>query len=197
MQSIIFYIFILILLEGCTTKTPPIQEYTLSPLSSIQTSIQINKTLRLSTTKSPPSLMTKNILYVKANNESGSYLYSRWSDIPPIMIERSIVDALSQNAFKSVIPTTSMANSDWILESDLRTFHHYFDEIHQSYGIIDITFHLINTKTKETVSSKRFYFKIPAEHGDAKGGVKALEQGVKLLTEHLLQWITINLSERK
>lgn len=183
-----------ILLIGCSsTLSPTIQDYTIYPNSVKTTPSTIHSTitLRLSTTKTVPSLSSKNIYYIHTNGESGNYLYSRWSDTPAQLIERSLIASLHDQAlFNSLIPATSTAQAEWILESDLHAFYHHFISNTQSEGVIDITYRVIDTKTKHLIRTQRFFITIPASSNDASGGINALNLGTKTLVTQCTLWLS-------
>lgn len=201
MRNLTFIIPIAYMMMGCSsTISPSINEYTIYPSSKNNSSSleHSSKILRLSTTKTIPSLASKNLTYLRSSGESGSYLYTKWSDNPAVLIERSLASALhDQNLFEALLTPTSTAYSDWILESDLSAFYHHFESEQKSKGIIDITYRLIDTKTKLLISSKRFRIATPAASEDAKGGIDALTLATRELTEQSTRWISIQIQEKK
>lgn len=190
-----------LILAGCSAAiSPAIREYTIYPLSdkAAPTAVNSSKTLRLSTTKTVPSLASRNLYYLKDDGESGSYLYARWSDTPAILIERSLSGALyEQGLFASLLTPASAAQADWVLESDLNAFYHRFETGRKSAGVIDITYRLIDTKTKLLISSKRFQISTTAASEDAKGGIDALTLATRELTEQSTRWLAIQIQEKK
>lgn len=197
--STFFIIPISILLAGCSpTLSPTIQEYTIYPdnTTPLPVLIHSNKTLRLSTTKTILSLSSKNIYYFHSRGKSGSYLYSRWSDNPAQLIERYLIASLEEHRmFNSLIPPTSSAQADWILESDLHAFYHRFISDTKSQGVIDITYRIIDIKTNHLISSQRFLITTPAPSNDASGAISALSQGTKTLIEECSFWISDSLKK--
>lgn len=182
-----------LLIGGCSsTLTPPVQEYTIyPPFHSSSPSKPISaKTLRLAPTKTIPSLSTRNLLYLRENGEIGNYLYTRWSDAPGILIERSLLHSLQESMlFSTLLTSTSSAQSDTILEADLHAFYHRFEPDQKSRGVIDITYRLIDAKTKLPIASKRFVIGKEASSGNAVGGVNALRAATEELTMQCTQWI--------
>lgn len=193
MRSITFLIPISFLLAGCSpTLTPPIKEYTIYPSHSEYTVLKpiSTKTLRVMRSKTLPSLSGKELLYLHQNGELGNYLYTRWSDTPGALIERSLFHTLQEHKlFKTLLNSTSSAQADVVLESDLNAFYHRFEGENKSYGVIDITYRLIDPKTKITIASKRFFITQEAPTHDAQGGVKALDDATRELTRQCTQWI--------
>lgn len=186
---ILFAIFV----GGCTSAlTPPVQEFTIYPShhSSTPTKPFLSKTLRLVPTKTIPSLTSRNLVYLYDSGEIGNYLYTRWSDAPSTLIERSLLYTLQdQRVFETLLTNTSSAQSDWVLESDLHAFYHRFETNQKSFGVIDITYRLIDAKTKHAIDSKRFYISIEASGNNAVGGVNALSEATSELTSQCTQWI--------
>lgn len=192
--SLIILTFLLI---GCTSTTPSIHEYTLLlPQNTHTNEASLStKTLSIASAKSLGSLSGKNVLYLRESTETGAYLYSKWSDTPSILIQRSLIQSLqNKNLFAMVAPTSSLAQSDWILESELDGFYHRFTKI-SSEGYIDITYRLIDPKTKHVVASKRFVITSPAPSMDAQGGVEALKNSLHELNTQCTAWLNTYLKE--
>ncbi|MDO9207536.1 MAG: ABC-type transport auxiliary lipoprotein family protein [Sulfuricurvum sp.] len=200
-MKIFLSLFTLFILSGCTTHTPNITEYSLTtvhPSSADIPTVSSPKTLQLATTKTLPSLNSKSIFYLKTNQEIGSYLYSRWIDTPSSMIENAFTAVLQKSAlFSAVIPASSHANGDYLLESNLHAFYHRIHDNQTSDGVIDITYRLINTKSKATVATKRFTLIHPSQTNNAKGGVDALNNALNSLNSQVVQWLQNGIAEKK
>jgi cholesterol transport system auxiliary component len=195
MRSSVTFIFSALLITGCSAPlTPAMSEYTILPsVHPTQTKKMLPYTLTLSvaSSKALPSLSSKNLYYLREGGESGAYLYSRWSDTPSLLIQNALISSLQEKAlFTSLLPATSSAHADWVLESDLSAFYHRLSKKSNSEGFIDITYRLINVSTKLPIASKRFIVTVPAATNDAKGGVDALAQGTQELCEQVTTWIT-------
>lgn len=194
-------LFALFILSGCTTHTPNITEYSLStvhPSSAYSPTVSSPKTLQLATTKTLPSLNSKSIFYLKTNQEIGNYLYSRWIDSPSAMIENRFTAELQKSAlFSAVIPASSHAKGDYLLESNLHAFYHRIYDDQTSDGVIDITYRLIDTKSKTTVATQHFTLVHPSQTNNAKGGVDALNNALNALNSQVIQWLQNGISEKK
>jgi cholesterol transport system auxiliary component len=180
-----------LLLLGCSTTAPSVNVYTLYSHETVEPkNIPLSsKSLSVASSKSLSSLSGKNLLYLYENGEIGSYLYSRWSDTPATLIQRSFLKSLYDKAlFNSVSPTSSLSQSSWLLESDLNAFYHRFLK-GSSEGYIDITYRLIDTKTKQTIATKRFVITSPAQTMDAVGGVEALKNSTHKLNHQSIEWL--------
>ena len=184
---------VVFMIGGCSSlPTPPIHEYTIYPPSQVsQPALKpSSKTLRLSATRTIPSLESKHLSYLRASSESGNYLYTKWSDTPSLLIERSLYRSLTEKAlFSAILSSTSASNGDIVLESDLHAFYHRFETDQPSKGVIDITYRLIDTKSKLPFASKRFLITQDAPSEDAIGGVKALTEATNNLTQQCTKWI--------
>lgn len=199
MKHSVLYLLIALWLGGCSTTTPPTHEYTvLSPeISSSHTPPQSGKVLSVASSKALSSLMGKNIIYLRENGESGAYLYSRWSDTPSVLIQRTLIQSLHDSAlFASVIPASSLAQGEWILESELDGFYHRFEN-KQSTGYIDITYRIVERPTKKIIASKRFVITAPAPSNDASGGIIALTNATRELNSQCVAWLRSALKEIK
>jgi len=201
MKPIALCITIVILFTGCSTIRPSMHEYTILPASYTPTGdmhVSMNGTLKLSSTRSIASLSSTQLYYLKEPSSINAYLYSKWSDTPSSMIDRSVTSSLqNEHLFETLLPPTSSATADLVLESDLNAFYHRFHNGANSEGFIDITYRLINPKTKTTIASKRFILIEPAPSQDAKGGVLALNNATHNLSLQCVSWLTLILKESK
>ena len=189
----------LIVFSGCSTTNPPVREYTILPPfhPSSDSPSSSSRTLQIASVKTVPSLHSKNIIYLKENQETGSYLYARWSDTPPAMISRAVGLALEKGErFGSVLSPSSSLKPDWILESDLHSFYHRFESNDRSRGSVDITFRLIDPSDKRVIASRRFNITEEAASADSAGGAAALSEATLRLAEECATWITTTLQER-
>lgn len=194
-----FYLAASLLLLGCSASTPSVHEYTfLSPQSDYSKRTPLSTTtLSVAPSKSIGSLLGKSLLYCRENGETGAYLYSRWSDTPSALIQHSLLASLTDAAvFASLSSSTSLAHVDWVLESDLNAFCHRFSES-MSEGYIDITYRLVDTRTKRLRSSKRFTISSPAPSMDAQGGVEALKNATRELNSQSIAWLTTLIKENQ
>lgn len=199
MQRYPLYLLSAFILYGCSTSTPAVNEYTLlsTHINQPKNTPVSSKTLSVASSKSIGSLLGKNLIYLYENGQTGSYLYSRWSDTPAALIQRSFLASLNENAlFASLSPTTTLARTDWVLESDLDAFYHRISK-NTSDGYIDITYRLVDARTKELLASKRFIVSSPAATKDAEGGVEALKNATTELNHQCIDWLTTLLKEKK
>lgn len=183
-----------LLIAGCSTQTPPMSEYILSSPSLTPSPVEsvIPYTLKMAPPKARPSLISKLFYYREGDNRIGSYLYSQWVDTPAAMLDRLLYTSLQQNRlFDTTLSSSSNASGDLVLESMLHDFSHRIDSSGHSLGEIDITYTLIDTKTKKVIGSKRFTASSPAPTVDAQGGVIALDRAATRIIEQCTGWLNL------
>jgi len=167
-------------------------EYILSypPLTAPPVQSTVPYTLKIAPPKARPSLISKLFYYREGENQIGSYLYSQWVDAPGTMLDRLLYTSLQQSRlFSTTLPGSSNASSDLVLESMLYDFSHRIDSEGKSVGIIDITYTLIDTKTKKVIGSQRFTTSSPAPTMDAQGGVIALDRAATRIIVQCTEWL--------
>lgn len=200
MKYFIPFVFAALLIIGCSAPlTPPVNEYTILHSEHLQKEKAplSPHTLSIASSKTVPSLSSQSLYYLREGGESGAYLYSRWSDTPTVLIQRSLTASLQEKGvFTSLIPQTSAIHADWVLESDLSAFYHRFPKNSKSEGFIDITYRLVDTSIKRSMESKRFVITAAAHTDDAIGGVNALTQATEELCTQVTEWITTLAQEK-
>lgn len=199
MRLPLLYFTAALILSGCSHSTPVIDEYTLLPIQRTlpKASPLSIKTLSVASSQPIGSLRGKNLVYVQENGLSGVYLYSRWSDTPSAMMQRSLLALLNKEAlFSSISPNTTFAQTDWALESDMDAFYHRLFK-NRSEGYIDITYRLVDVRSKQLLASKRFNVSYPAASMDAKGGVAALKNATDDINRQCIDWLITLLKEKK
>ncbi len=201
MKRTAFFISAALALAGCSAPSPSVSEYTIFPSPTFQSpsSAPLSAaSLRIVPTRTLPSLASKNLYYLREGNESGAYLYSRWSDTPASMLERSLVSSLEERkVFAVLLPSSSSAQAMRLLESDLNAFYHRFLPDGSSEGYIDVTYRLVDTQTKQTLGVRRFQIASIAPTGDARGGVSALSEATREASAQCTQWLIQLIQEKQ
>jgi len=187
-------ILMVLLTGGCSMKTPhAIDIFTLkhnTVLDKKYPAIFPDKVLKVALVQSTKEIKTKKILYSKRPYKREAYAYSRWSDTPNQMIEQFLVTTLNQSTlFKAVIPATSLAKSDFILESNIIEFYQAFDKDKHSFATVKISFFLIDQKDKTVVSKYTINSKVLTQSLDAKGGVYAFNRALDQISTELIHWL--------
>jgi ABC-type uncharacterized transport system auxiliary subunit len=201
MKTIFLAILTTLVITGCSTLVPHVNEYSLNTSQSstqYSTTITSSKTLQYQRIKAPASLSSKAILYTKNDYEIGNYLYSSWSDTPASMIEISTLGILQEShLFAKVIPSYSHSNADYLLESNLNAFYHRILDNGTSEGFVDITYRLIDVKSRQCLESKHFVITQPSDTQDSKGGIKALKKSIEILNTQTIQWLNTTIEMKK
>lgn len=193
MPLFIVYALILSLFSGCSSTSPAVSEYTIHPSyssSESTTAAAYPTTLKIVTLETLSSLNSKSVRYTQPNDETGGYLYGRWSDTPSVMLTRLLVSSLErQNLFSVLMTASSNAKADWVLESELMAFEHRFNRDGTSQGLIDISCRVIDVKTKQPISAKRFVILNDAPSNDIQGGIIALQKSSDELIAQQSSWL--------
>ena len=87
-----------------------------------------------------------------------------------------------------MIDYTSLANTDYLLESEVYDFHHKVRKGH-SVSVVSIRFDLIDTSDNLLVKSRKFSYEIPTGTVDAVGYVKATNRALEKLSADLVRWL--------
>ena len=193
-------IFLILVLTGCSHKdTHAIDIYTLkyNKSSNLKHTVYFtDKTLKIALPKSTKEIRRDKILYTKTTHQREAYAYSRWSDTPNHMTMQFLVTLLNQHKlFKAVIPESSIADSQLLLESNIEDFYQFFDKENQSFGIVKIQCFLIDQKSKKIISKHYFDLKIPSSSANAKGGVQALNLALEQIASQLITWLAQHLKK--
>lgn len=202
MKTIILAAIATFLFTGCSTLVPQVNEFSLLTIGETSTQSATitasSKTLQYQRIKAPASLSSKAILYTKHDQEVGRYLYSSWSDTPASMMESSTITAVQESRlFANVIPAHSQSKGDYSLESDLNALYHQIHNSSTSEGFIDITYRLIDSRTRQCIATKRLIITYPADTQDAKGGVNALKKSMDELNVQIIQWLKTTIDTKK
>lgn len=184
------------LLSGCALQSlPSVDVYTLDPQWHEQP-IQTEKnrwrdaTLKLAPTHGGRSFSTTDIVYRDPQHGHNSYAYSRWSDAPVRLMHTYIQVALERSGqFLAVVPSVSVSEADYLLESTLLDLSHHIKGDGGTEGTIRMRFYLINQKTSEVLATKEFLSVVAAQTNNAEGGVAALNQGASNLVRDFVVWV--------
>ena len=189
----IFVLVIMVLFFGCATKTPPVQKYTIETapnIKAVKNSTCKTKTLKILEPYSSDEYLLNELHYVVGENEQNRYNYSAWS-VPLVnKIYILLLGSLRKaRIYKTVLPFSSVASSDEVLEVEIDNAKQYYNkELTSSYVVVDITLSLIDKKTYTIKSQKRFYKKVATMSLDAKGGVEALSKAFDELLVEMIKW---------
>jgi len=136
-------------------------------------------------------LRTQKILYRSSEVTLGPYLLSRWEYPPTHMLMVKMLEAISNSGlFKGVTPRSTGAYGDLYLETTLFDFtQHLSPDGESSTGVISIAYQLIDSKTHDIISTKKFIIKKPTPAVNAEGAALALNAASNELCLKLLIWL--------
>lgn len=197
MQNSSYIILVLFcLLVGCATKnSPPTDIYTLSPnWNDNRTQVKRKKNskliIKLTPVRAAGALTGTEIIYTEVQYVRSSYAFSRWNDSPVKLLPTLFLVALDKsNLFKAVVPPTSMAKTDFLLESNLLDLSHHINDDGTSEGVVRLRFYLIENKTKTVIATREFVSRVPASTQNAQGAVGALNMGATKVSRKLVNWL--------
>jgi len=191
MKSIL-WITALFFLGGCSYKTATIKTYTLNPpvqYGKLKHSKYRDKTVKVSYPTSIKGRAGSSIHFTYNTLEEGSYQNAVWSTTDSQLLTYAIVHALEKGkVFKTVVDYTSLANSDYILESRIYDFYHKVRK-DLSVAVLTMRFDLIDTDSNRIVKSRKFSYAVPTESVDSKGFVEAMDKAVARLSRDLVLWL--------
>lgn len=187
---------LLIGLTGCVTeKLPPVSLYTLDPdLDAIKAPVvgenKTGKILMLGRISSTQPFSGPEMLYSDAQLKQNSYAYSRWSSPATVMLLSIFEEAIEKSGqYRAVVPYSSQARSDLLLEGTLFDFSHHIKKNGTSEGVVKISFKLIDSKTRKVMASRMFVSSVPASEANAPAAAMALNQAVTNVIRELLDWL--------
>ena len=179
-------------LSGCAFKSAKLHTFTLDPsyrYGKVPHSPYRDKSVKVAYPNSIKGKSSSSICFSYSRLEEGNYQNSIWSTSSSQLLTGSIIRALEHGAvFKSVIDYTSLANTDYLLESEVYDFYHKVRK-NLSVSVVSIRFDLIDTSDNRLAKSRKFSYEIPTETVDATGYVKATNRALEKLSIDLVRWL--------
>lgn len=176
-------------------QTPPVKTYTIDPTPPMKLigktgRKRIPLTLDFHDIKGVFSLRTRKIYYKKSKISQDPYLYSRWEDAPTRMLATKLLKSLgAAGIFKDVTLLYTRAQADLSLDAFLFDFTQHVTPDANSFGVISITFQLIEKHTGKILGARSFEVREPAPTTDAKGAAKALNDASDILCAQVITWL--------
>ena len=184
-------------LTGCSIKDigAPIVKYSISDTTRIHKQNKINKILKIAQFEAPLKLLGNKIWYDRNLFETGSYLYSSWSENFSTMIEQDIVSRVYKSGlFESVFSPYSKARADLLLEGEIVKAVQHVKE-NGAYVSFEIRLYLINAKSSKFISSKDFSYFKKCDSIDALGAVRAYNDIIKIFNKEVILWLKTSVNE--
>lgn len=191
-------IFVLAALTACCGLQggPPVSTYGLEPrweqVSQAGTGKRSGLVLEVAPVRGAAPLQTTDILYADRSHSLQGYAYSRWRDAPVKAMGMLLEAAVGNSGlFLAVLPSSSAADADLVLESALLECGHVIGEDGASQGVVRMRVHLIDNKNRKVIAGRELTGKVPAATVDAAGGVAAINQAASMVAEELVAWLAL------
>lgn len=193
MGKIYILISLFFIFTGCSTTLPTVVKYKISPqlvLEAQENSMCSTKSVKVSSAFSNPSLMSKDMSYVKGVSKVYEYSESAWLNNPNRVVSREFVKMLrTLGIYKSIQSSKSRTRSELVVEIDLEEFMQYYsDDLNSSYSLVNINLSIIDSKTSKVIATKNFRSKVDTKTLDADGGVKALNMALENVLNKSAKW---------
>ncbi len=189
----LFFLAGVLFLGGCSVKTATVHTYVLNPsfhYGKLSHSPYSTKSVKVSYPTNIKGKSSSSIYFSYSRIEQGSYQAANWSTSSSQLLTSIIIRALEHGkVFKSVIDYTSLANADYLLESEVYDFYHKVRK-NLSVSIFSIRFDLIDTNDNLVVKSKKFSYEIPTKTVNAIGYVNATNRAMEKLSADLVKWLS-------
>lgn len=181
-----------LLLSGCAMKSSELQTYSLNPdlnFSKLSHAVYRDKSIKIAYPTNIKGKTSSSIYFSYSKIQEGKYQNAIWNSSNSQLLINGIIRALEKGAvFKTVIDYTSLANTDYLLESEVYDFYHKVRK-NLSVSVLSIRFDLIDTDYNRLVKSKKFTYEVPTQTVDALGYVKATNIALEKLTADLVKWL--------
>lgn len=170
-----------LLLGGCTARVPRNHYYTLRadlptpppPASSLPVGLAVARF-----TAASRALAQERLVYRTAPHRVDFYEYHRWTDSPPDLVTRILIDRLAASGlFRSVTPVQTGSASDFILGGRVESL----EEIDSGQDVsarVAITAELTDAKTRAIVWTGRGAKEAPVRDRSVDGVVQALNEAL-------------------
>jgi ABC-type uncharacterized transport system auxiliary subunit len=181
-----------LLLSGCAMKSSEMRTYSLNPdlnFSKLSHAVYRDKSIKIAYPTNIKGKTSSSIYFSYSKIQEGKYQNAIWNSSNSQLLINGIIRALEKGAvFKTVIDYTSLANTDYLLESEVYDFYHKVRK-NLSVSVLSIRFDLIDTDYNRLVKSRKFTYEIPTGTVDALGYVKATNIALEKLAVDLVKWL--------
>jgi len=181
-----------LLLSGCAMKSSEMRTYSLNPdlnFSKLSHAVYRDKSIKIAYPTNIKGKTSSSIYFSYSKIQEGKYQNAIWNSSNSQLLINGIIRALEKGAvFKTVIDYTSLANTDYLLESEVYDFYHKVRK-NLSVSVLSIRFDLIDTDYNRLVRSRKFTYEIPTGTVDALGYVKATNIALEKLAVDLVKWL--------
>lgn len=188
-------LFIAFLFSSCSIKpdvdsTAQIDRYRLlTPKISKTKKPPLQKTIKIALPVAPKFLYTDKIAYMKKDGSFGFYQFSKWDESVAKQLQFLLASSLRQsNIYTNTIISPSLIRDDLLLESRVDKLIYLYDKDHSQIEI-DMSFYLIDSKTKEVIKSKYFSIKEKVESNEPKKVILGFNRAIRVLNQKMVNWL--------
>jgi len=191
-MKIYVWLVLLLVISGCSKVSAPLSEYRVTTdvdVVKMPNSKCSDKSLKIASAFSSDILASQDMSYVQNQNKEFIYTQSQWATTPNQAITAELLNTLRKaKIFKFIQNAQSRTVNDLMIETNIEYFMQHF-EAEESYGRVQITLALIDSKTSKIIDAKTFQTTIKAKTLDAKGGVEALNKGLGKILKDTVLWL--------
>lgn len=177
-------------LAGCSISPVSDQTtyYTLEPVA-VTKYHRHNYVLAIELPKTEPGLQSNAILYSKQEFSLSSYVNSKWSVAPNILLHNLLIESFSKSAmFNSVISGSYTKNAKWKVK--LRVLHWYQNFlVTPSEVVVSYIIDLYDLEHNKLIASKLFETIEPCSAENAYGGIVAYNKAMEYLIPATLSFV--------
>lgn len=180
---------------GCTgQKLPPVEIYTLEPEwrqgDPDRTEKKGSVIIQIAPVRGGGAFATTDILYSDRPNSQHSYAYSRWREAPVRAMQTIFEVAVGKSGlFQAVLPPTSVAGADLLLESTLLELGHVLGDEGWSAGVVRVRFYLVDNRSRRVIATQELMATVKTVTVDARGATRAINQAALDLAGELEDWL--------
>lgn len=190
LKKAIICLFLSLLLSACSLfepiKIPPTHYFTLAiPDAHWDCPIQRGcHTILVNQPRAYAVYNTPRMIYIPACYEIQYFVQNRWVDIPTQMLQPLLINSLQHTGyFQAIINTPSTTYYDWVLNTQLLSFHQEFICFPSRFRIT-LRAQLIDARSRHIIATQDFVAVEIAPHDDPYGGALAANAAVqKILNE--------------
>lgn len=148
----------------------------------------VGTALRISAPMAVAPIDSTRILVKPDSHEIRAYQEARWSNRAPVIVGNHLVEAFRQDGrLGTVVSDTSPARSDLTIVGDLTRFQAEYQNgtpvVH-----LQLNLQLIDERTRETLSNKRFSIRSQARDESVESVVEAFGQASGELARNVIDW---------
>lgn len=169
----------------------------LTEVQVVESSPYAEKRLVVGDAQASSFVASHKILFSDDGTEQGFYQFASWTETPAVRVTAIVLDALERaKMFRSVSHISLAPAADYQLGI---VVHKFFHDLSSRPGVarVDLTFELLDLRTRDIVASRRIRRNEPLEKFDSRGAVDALGRATHGAVREMLEWLRGETAEKK